>query len=101
MSWRDPELADHTDNSSLRELLPSEWFGQIHSGSAAIEFARELLSNPRLLNHQMLTPLICMIAAELIFRVTGEQVAPSDYLVHPKTMNVWCPSGLIGGPLES
>jgi len=102
VAWGDPEEDERDDKSDPRPLLASEWFGQIHSGSAAIEFARAFLSDPSVINFRSRTPLICMMAAELIYRVTGELVAPEGYSVTPETMTVWSPCNiLVAGPLES
>lgn len=70
------------------ELLPERavgpdfgrfWFKEIHSGSRAIEAAREILECPQVLHMGELSAEILFICSELIFRVTGEQVAPSDF----------------------
>lgn len=70
------------------ELLPERnvgpefdrfWWKHIHSGSRAIEAAREILECPGVIHSGERTAEILFVCAELIFRVTGEQVTPNGF----------------------
>lgn len=54
------------------------WWNNVHSGSEAIETARWLLENPKMLLVQDCTIDVMRICSELIFRVTGEQITPAS-----------------------
>jgi hypothetical protein len=54
----------------------TENWQETHSGSEAIEMAREILANPKMLLCQDLTVEVSMICHELILRVTGERITP-------------------------
>lgn len=60
----------------MGQIDPGWWWSEVHSGSAAIEFARELLAQPGVLHCEDRTLEIMLICSELIFRITGEQVTP-------------------------
>lgn len=55
----------------------NESWDEVHSGSEAIEMAKEILANPKLLLCQDLTVEVSMICHELILRVTGERITPA------------------------
>ena len=72
-----------------KELLtPIWWWKNIHSGSQAIEAARELLEHPGVLMCEDRTMDVMLICSELIFRVTGEQITPSrGFMVFEQTLH--------------
>jgi hypothetical protein len=53
------------------------WWENVHSGSAAIEIARELLEKPHVLGSYDRTLEVMLVCSELIFRITGERVIPA------------------------
>ena len=57
---------------------PNWWWQNVHSGSEAIEAARELLANPGVLSCEDRAIEVMQVCSELIFRVTGEQITPSS-----------------------
>jgi len=71
-----------------RDLVPQRaigpefarfWWRDIHSGSEAIEGAREILRSPEVLHTGTMDAQVLFICSELIFRVTGEQVTPDGF----------------------
>ena len=52
------------------------WFSEVHSGSRAIEAAREILEGSSGIDELD----VFQICSELILRITGERVAPSSGL---------------------
>jgi hypothetical protein len=57
---------------------PDWWWDNVHSGSEAIEAARELLQSPNMLTHQDCTFDVMRVCSELLFRVTGERITPQS-----------------------
>lgn len=55
------------------------WFKEVHSGSSAIEAARQILAHPGSLHTGEFSEEILYICSELIYRVTGEQVTPQGF----------------------
>ena len=53
------------------------WWAEIHSGSEAMQYAREFLNNPRMFYSDISAVDVMLICSELIFRVTGEKVMPN------------------------
>ena len=54
------------------------WWENIHSGSDAVEAAKWLLSNPTVLAHQDCSFEVAQVCSELISRITGERISPSQ-----------------------
>jgi hypothetical protein len=71
---------------------PEEWFQAFHSGSEAIEAARMILEQGTAAVFGTRGDFaVRLIAAELLFRVTGEMVGPADYRIDLKRMIAYGP----------
>ena len=63
--------------------IPTEWFSLFHSGSEAVKFARDYLEGGKPIG-QLGEIEISLICSELIYRVTGEKIAPKNILINLK-----------------
>ena len=85
--WAPWQTISRMDTPTI-EVTPEWWWRNIHSGSEAVEAARDLLANPSDLLHQDRTLDIMLICSELVFRITGEQLAPArGFSIEGDTMN--------------
>lgn len=57
--------------------IPEYWFSKFHSGSEAMELAREFLLRQRSIGNGIGDYELALICSELLLRVTGERIAPS------------------------
>ena len=80
------EAGEIVAESSVGQQFHRFWFRDIHSGSEAVESARQILANPNALSTGEFSLEILFICSELIFRITGEQIIPEGFVWYGKTL---------------
>jgi hypothetical protein len=75
-------MNEQEDDGVMASHMCSEWWKRFHSGSEALEIARRFLDGEIEPTCRDVTFDMAMVCSELIFRVTGEQLAPSRVRVN-------------------